>query len=276
MPHNVQKHHKQVWHKTLHAPQAAQQQAAIREPAVQSSRSPSDHASIKATPATPSLSETVEKARQAIAQQSQAPKQVIDASSDPGWDWSMFKELSFALQNPSTALAIGTYTPGSTNVATNSARIASGIRLPENEAMQGSHVNALRHALWQATVAVKFGPDVALEVGNAHEKNPDALAALQDPKRVVFNGEHALSRADEIVDLLNNQIGRELGSANPKASSKDLAIKLIEHFKQQGLWIAQQTSEGGYRLQQSPLTAQEYRTAQKALRHMDENGVRTD
>lgn len=275
MPHNVQKHQKQVWHKpSLQTPSAAQQQAASHEP--RRSRPSSDHAALKAAPAIPTLSETVEKARQAIAQQAQAPKQVIDASTDPGWDWSTFKELSFALQNPSAALAIGTYYPGSTNVATNSARIASGLQLPENEALQGSHVNALRHAIWQATVAAKFGPDVAREVGNAHEKNPDALAAIADPERVVFTGEHALSRADEMVDLLNNQIGRELGAANPKASSKDLAIKLVEYFKQEGLWVAHQTPEGGYQLQQTALSAQEYRTAQKVLRHMDENGVRTD
>lgn len=278
MPHNVQKHHKPAWHKPeVHALHAVKPQGAGREHAPQHALGSADRATIKSAPTSPSLSETVEKARQALAQQAQAPVQVIDVPAPSYLEDKLqgiqktVKELSFALQNPSAAMEIGTYVPGSSFIATNSARFASALRLPENEEMLGSHVNALRHALLQASITAEFGADMALKVEQAHELDPDALAAIADPKRVVLTGENALLKADELVDLLNDQIGRKLGAANPGASAKELAGKLLEQFKHEGLWVVHQTSSG-YGLQQTTLTAKEYETARKALRHRNEDG----
>ena len=52
----------------------------------------------------------------------------------------------------------------------------------------------------------KFGSRVALEAGNAHEKDPFTNLSVR-----TFS---SLDDADQTVDLLNNQIGRRIGSLN--------------------------------------------------------------
>jgi hypothetical protein len=39
---------------------------------------------------------------------------------------------------------------------------------------EGTRVNAFQNTLWQATITNKYNPEIAIEIGNAHEGNgPD-------------------------------------------------------------------------------------------------------
>jgi hypothetical protein len=59
--------------------------------------------------------------------------------------------------------------------------------------------NAVRHFVWQAWLAARYGRDVAEAIGRAHE-------------RVAANS--AAGRADSRVDRENNRLGQEYGVAN--------------------------------------------------------------
>lgn len=67
---------------------------------------------------------------------------------------------------------------------------------------EGSQVNAVRHALWSATIASKYGYKISKEATDSHEDNLNLTGS-------VFN-ESIL--ADCRVDILNNEIGRIIGS----------------------------------------------------------------
>lgn len=183
------------------------------------------------------------------------------------WD-----EIVVAMQHPIAASRIGSVSHGSTNISTNSARFALNTNLPENKAMEGSYTNAYRHALWQATIQEQYGETTAKMVGYAHEDNPSAVTNVKDPSSLSFSGKNALSKADESADLLNNQIGREIGKANPDASMKDLAIKTLDTFKETGLWTATKQADGSYKLEQTKLTEKQYNNALKTLEKTNNNG----
>ena len=86
--------------------------------------------------------------------------------------------------------------------------ILSLIKRIKNE---GSVGNAYRHILWQAMISNQFGSDIAIEVGNAHEANITNLNA-QNHLHDKFT---KISAADEVVDQLNNQIGRNIAKNHP-------------------------------------------------------------
>ena len=67
----------------------------------------------------------------------------------------------------------------------------------------GSQVNAFRHSLWQAPITQKFGEEVAREVGATHEDNSSANLSQRTFK--------TMADADQTIDLLNNQIGKQIG-----------------------------------------------------------------
>jgi hypothetical protein len=56
------------------------------------------------------------------------------------------------------------------------------------------------------------------------------------------------------VDLLNNEIGRAIGAANPDASIKELAGKTIDEFQQEGLWLVSPTKAGEFEVNRARLT----------------------
>ena len=70
----------------------------------------------------------------------------------------------------------------------------------DDVAGMGDEANAFRHALWQATIANRYGNSIATQVGNAHEDNPWALSNI----KTTFS---TLKEADQTIDLLNNRVG---------------------------------------------------------------------
>ena len=130
--------------------------------------------------------------------------------------------------------------------------------------MEGSHTNAFRHGLWQSTITNKFGESVAKQVGNAHEDNPFTDISQR--------GFESLSEVDQTIDLLNNQIGRAIGKANPKASMQELALKTLDYFKENGLYTATKGEDGKYSISLTKLTDEQYEKAKGLLNSTNNNG----
>ncbi|MCG2611792.1 RHS repeat-associated core domain-containing protein [Flavobacterium sp. SM15] len=172
--------------------------------------------------------------------------------------------VGFAVRHPIAASAIGSVAHGSTNISTNSARFAINTGLPENKAMEGSHINAFRHTLWQATITKEFGESTAKQAGNTHEDNPFA-----NLKQTSFK---SLSEADQTVDLLNNQIGRQIGNDNPDATMKELSIETLNYFNDNGLYTANKQKDGTYSISQTKLTSEQYSDALNTLNSTNQNG----
>jgi RHS repeat-associated protein len=178
----------------------------------------------------------------------------------------------FALKHPAATLSIGVPSKGSTNISTNSVRFSTRIGLHENEAKEGSQVNAFRHVLWQANIAAKHGAGVAKKIGDAHEINPNAAA--RNNLKTYFP---ALAMADETVDLLNNIIGRSIGEANPDANMQELALETLHYFKEQGLWTAAVITDSkgnliGWRIEQTKLTQEGYDHAKGVIEKLNAYG----
>ena len=84
--------------------------------------------------------------------------------------------IGFALRNPLAAIKIGFgVSKGATDISTNATRFATRGEILYGSTRQqedrGSENGSFRHTLWQATITSEFGSRVALEAGNAHEKN---------------------------------------------------------------------------------------------------------
>lgn len=68
-----------------------------------------------------------------------------------------------------------------------------------------NHLDAFRHAYGNALMTKRFGEQWTREFATAHEKRPDNYAA------------------SEAMDLWNNEVGRGIATANPGASTDQLA-----------------------------------------------------
>lgn len=71
--------------------------------------------------------------------------------------------------------------------------------------------------LSETNITTEFGAGLPKQIGNAHEENPSV-----DLSKRLFTGADALSKADQTVDLLKNELKRQIGSANPDASLREL------------------------------------------------------
>lgn len=100
--------------------------------------------------------------------------------------------------------------------------------------------NALRHTIWQGTLASQHNPQIAYAAAMSHETRPYA-----DTDKRVFNNEE---EADMITDLLNNVIGRRIGANNPDLSRKEIAILALEELWKNGLYQYEQCNDGTWRI----------------------------
>ncbi|MDN3583836.1 RHS repeat-associated core domain-containing protein, partial [Mucilaginibacter flavus] len=177
------------------------------------------------------------------------------------------REIGFGLRHPLIALQIGSVSHNSTNISTDAARIGINSGLDENDAKEGSQVNALRHTTWQATITSQFGAGIATQIGNAHEDDPKV-----DLSKRTFTGDNALHLADQSIDLLNNQIGRQVGGDNKGASIKDLAMKALDVFHTKGLFTATINKDGSVTISKTKITDKQYNTAVKNLQNTNADG----
>jgi len=185
------------------------------------------------------------------------------------------RTIAFAIRHPIAATTIGTPERGSRNISTNAVRFSTRIGLTENAAKEGSQVNGFRHVLWQAAITKEFGTHIAKELGYAHEANPFAISGSN--LKTEFTGKGALAKADETVDLLNNQIGRSIGEANPGANMQQLAMATIEYYYSNGIYVANPITNDkgeitGYSVTQSKLTKEQYEKAKEVIMGLNAYG----
>ncbi len=180
------------------------------------------------------------------------------------------KIARFAVKHPIAAAAIGVETEQSTNITTNAVRFAlrTGLDNKKNGEGRGTQVNAVRHALWQAAITSQFDESTAEEIGNAYENDTE----LREGKTDYFSR----LAADQAVDLRNNRIGRSIGSNKPKSDMKTLAQAVLQHYRDDGLWTAREEKSGNrrtWRISQTKLSEQEYRSALQNLEPLNQNGM---
>jgi RHS repeat-associated protein len=197
----------------------------------------------------------------------------------PGPSWWRITKLSTA--HPLAAATIGYVSPEATNLSTDVARFAtrgasaesksSVLEEPKAQGNDGSQVNAFRHVLWQATITKELGTDIAKGIGFAHEENPNAID----------NGSHAslgatefksVTEADESIDLANNVIGRGIGEANSGLGMKDMALKVLDEFKENGLWTATKIGDGVWKMTNTKLTNEQYNALKAVFQKLNSDG----
>jgi RHS repeat-associated protein len=189
----------------------------------------------------------------------------------PPWLSSKAREYIFAALHPGIAHQIGNVVPhqGVTNISTNAVRFSTDLGLQENASHEGSQVNAVRHTIWSATMTSKWGSDVAQGVGNAHEDNPNVDLSIR-----TFTGKNAMDQADQSVDLLNNQIGQQIGSDHPDQSMPELTSAVLDYYHTNGLYTATPGADGTVNISQTKLSDQQYQSAKQSLSKMNDNGFK--
>ena len=80
--------------------------------------------------------------------------------------------------------------------------------------------------------------------------------------------------ADNIVDILNNQIGIEIGT-NIAADMPvlDLASRILEVHRDEGLWTARTNSDGSITILRTRISSKQYNRAINSLNNLDQNGM---
>ena len=167
------------------------------------------------------------------------------------------KEAIFAIENPRAALDIGAgVTHNASNISSNASRFAtkgsvlSQTVLNKDMIDEGSETGAFRHTLWQANIASKHSGEIAVKAGNAHE-----IAPWTDLNIRRFN---QIENADQTTDLLNNQIGRAIGNCNKNKTAKELALIVLDEFKNNGLYVSEQDEEGIWNIKKKKISEEKY------------------
>lgn len=195
------------------------------------------------------------------------------------------KEAGFIAEHPLEAWRIGTADGLPHDISSNASRFATMGTAPGTKNHQilslgyenmGGESNAFRHALWQAEITNRYGFPDAEQAGNSHEDDPlpDLMQRefpLPDPK---FRDKYkaAWQRADTVLDLLNNPIGRFLGGTAPDGvGMRNLAGRLLDHYHEKGLWDA--VPEGNTLVvKKIKLSDDKYLQLKDALQRKDDNG----
>ena len=184
--------------------------------------------------------------------------------------------VGFWIRHAYEAEKIG-FANNSTNISSNSARFSSRGASPSSptsvltygvggngKTQKGGQVNAFRHALWQATTTKEFGNRIANEAGNAHEENPYA-----DVNQASYA---TLDAADEAADLRNNIIGRRIGRENSDLNMNDMAQKVLDEFKENGLNTVIKNDDGTYSIQKTKVSEKQYQELTNRFFILDNNG----
>lgn len=169
---------------------------------------------------------------------------------------SKIREANFVSSNPIAAYRIGPAIDGSSkNLSSVSSNfsvnlINKDMGYGSSQGLQGTERNAFRHVVWQSILTNEFGANVAREAGNSHEYNPFADLSVQS-----FSDK---ALADQSVDLLNNQIGRNIATENPGLTPQQVAQKALDYFHDSGLYTIQQDKLGMYNIVQTKISDNQY------------------
>lgn len=159
---------------------------------------------------------------------------------------------------------------------------------------EGTETNAARHTLWNMLNVHVTDINKAKEIVDSHETNPRALEndkivfdtndySIQscDPpekqeRRTAKQCAQAAARADadEVIDLLNNQIGRNLGLQIPSGSPiKTFALAMLDYFYFYGLYTMEKTGDK-YEVVKTRITKEQYDHMKYVYNNeLDQNGI---
>lgn len=184
-----------------------------------------------------------------------------------------FSTAGVAFKHFNEAREVGKVKYGSTNISTVAGRFARHVAENKNMTVEiGSERNAFRHTFWQAIITNEFDADIAHKIGNAHEGIP---LSAQDNAYVNFGvpAPDNMAAADDVVDFLNNQIGRNIANEMGEGASRgDIAKEVLRTQRDEGLWTATET-ENGISISRTKITEKQYNTALEILNGLDENGM---
>ena len=184
------------------------------------------------------------------------------------------KTLDWATQNwenAKIAYDVGFIHPKLKNISSSAQRFAQKItdvegkasgRIESNE--QSSRIGALRHPIWQAYITSRYDKGVAKIIGDNHEENPQMDLSIRK-----FNN---MSDADAAVDLLNNQIGRRIGEINNGKTIKELSLKVLDEYYQNGLYSLVYGYDNSWNVKKNKITQDEYIKLKKIYSLADDNG----
>ena len=109
-----------------------------------------------------------------------------------------------------------------------------------------------------------MGFTIAKEIGDAHEKDPHVNLSQR-----VFDD---ISDADQVVDLLNNIIGRNIGCKYPNEDMKTLAHITLMQFKKEGFFTASKREDGLWFVSRTKITQDQFDTMFEYISMMDSTG----
>ncbi|MCL2354382.1 MAG: hypothetical protein FWC68_00530 [Oscillospiraceae bacterium] len=178
----------------------------------------------------------------------------------------------FILRHPIISSEIGSVVEGrgNTNISTNSVRFSNAFGFNNNPAC-GSEVNALRHVIWMAIIANRYGMHIATLAGNSHEDRPNMLEGMTMPQ-ILAKSFRTRGEAKDAADLLNNFIGRSIGSQSPSGSSQRYLVeRSLRTFRDQGFFVVERRG-GAYQLVIRRISSTRFTQSINILRTLDANG----
>jgi hypothetical protein len=181
-------------------------------------------------------------------------------------------QTGVAVRHPIASTKAGWVKRGGTNISSISGRIARHMEVGGNMSKgHGSESNAFRHALWQATIASQYGEEISKKIGNAHEGIRILESANVDFSKSLPTDSEA---ADDIVDFLNNEIGRNIAKGlGENASSLDIAKEVLRVQRDEGLWnVNFDDKRKPSSISRNKISQEQYDNAIKILNTLDNKG----
>ena len=122
----------------------------------------------------------------------------------------------------------------------------------------------MRHTIWQAVLASQYNPQVAYDAAMSHETRP-----YTNIDRRSFANE---ADADMVTDLLNNEIGRRIGTNNKRLGRKGIALIALREFWQNGLFTYEKGSDGMWHVVKRRISDDVYNAMYNKFIGLDDNG----
>ena len=190
-------------------------------------------------------------------------------------DYKILRELAFPFKSPvhmAAAIDIGPGINDSNNLSSVSNRFAGEVdeyfrnasKNYKNISYISQSGNAMRHTIWQAVLASQYNPQVAYDAAMSHETRP-----YTNIDRRSFANK---ADADMVTDLLNNEIGRRIGTNNKRLSRKGIALIALREFWQNGLFTYEKGSDGMWHVVKRRISDDVYNAMYNKFIGLDDNG----
>ncbi len=168
------------------------------------------------------------------------------------------------MSHPYKAYQVGSIIDGGTSISSSASNFAVNLSNGVDGFIKlGPEQNAIRHVLWQAMLTNKFGEHQAKRIGNAHEDNPRA-----DITQTIYSME---KDADQAVDLLNNEIGRNIGENTDDYLS--LPSVVLETYYKEGLWVVSQNEDGTFSIGREKISKEQYEQGLSIINQKNQYGL---